>query len=226
MRGRVMALYSIVFLGSTPIGGPIAGWLSQAIDPRAALVLPGASGVIAAVGARAAFARASAATPRHAGERPCEAIPPARPRGVRRRRRRMAGRHAIAPQPGCPDQLDRLQGRGRLDVEAHPVALLDRGHRPLAVSPRRARSGSRSPRRPRRPGETATRARRRSSAKAPIGHSRRNAIRPGLSVGSEVAVRADASARDIASPARGELPRRAPRTAASVHQPPAKISVA
>ena len=41
MRGRVMALYSIVFLGSTPIGGPIAGWLSEAIDPRAALVLAG-----------------------------------------------------------------------------------------------------------------------------------------------------------------------------------------
>ncbi len=38
MRGRVMALYSIVFLGSTPIGGPIAGFLSQSIDPRAALV--------------------------------------------------------------------------------------------------------------------------------------------------------------------------------------------
>ena len=41
MRGRVMALYSIVFLGSTPIGGPITGWLSQSIDPRAGLVLAG-----------------------------------------------------------------------------------------------------------------------------------------------------------------------------------------
>ncbi len=55
MRGRVMALYSIVFLGSTPIGGPIAGWLSQSIDPRAALVMAGAAGLVAAVGARAAF---------------------------------------------------------------------------------------------------------------------------------------------------------------------------
>jgi MFS family permease len=55
MRGRVMALYSIVFLGSTPIGGPIAGWLSQTIDPRAALVMTGAAGLIAAIGARAAF---------------------------------------------------------------------------------------------------------------------------------------------------------------------------
>jgi MFS family permease len=55
MRGRVMALYSIVFLGSTPIGGPLAGWLSQSIDPRAALVMAGGAGLAAAVGARAAF---------------------------------------------------------------------------------------------------------------------------------------------------------------------------
>jgi MFS family permease len=30
LRGRVMALDSVVFLGSTPIGGPLAGWLSEA----------------------------------------------------------------------------------------------------------------------------------------------------------------------------------------------------
>jgi MFS family permease len=57
MRGRVMALYSIVFLGSTPIGGPIAGWLSETIDPRAALVMSGAAALAAALGARAAFSR-------------------------------------------------------------------------------------------------------------------------------------------------------------------------
>ena len=57
MRGRVMALYSMVFLGSAPIGGPIAGWLSQSIDPRAALILAGTAGLAAAVGARAAFNR-------------------------------------------------------------------------------------------------------------------------------------------------------------------------
>ena len=33
MRGRVMALYSVVFLGSTPIGGPLAGWVAQAAEP-------------------------------------------------------------------------------------------------------------------------------------------------------------------------------------------------
>jgi len=40
-RGRVMALYGIVFLGSTPFGAPIAGWLGQAIGPRREFVLMG-----------------------------------------------------------------------------------------------------------------------------------------------------------------------------------------
>jgi MFS family permease len=37
MRGRVMALYSILFLGSTPLGGPLSGWLAQRFDTRAAI---------------------------------------------------------------------------------------------------------------------------------------------------------------------------------------------
>jgi MFS family permease len=57
MRGRVMALYSIVFLGSTPIGGPLAGWLSQAYDPRVALLLAGIAGLSAAWAARVSLAR-------------------------------------------------------------------------------------------------------------------------------------------------------------------------
>jgi MFS family permease len=55
MRGRVMALYSVVFLGSTPIGGPLAGWLAQSYDPRAALLLAAASGLLAAWVARISF---------------------------------------------------------------------------------------------------------------------------------------------------------------------------
>jgi MFS family permease len=57
MRGRVMALYSVVFLGSTPIGGPLAGWLSQSYDPRFALLLAAISGLSAAWAARVCFAR-------------------------------------------------------------------------------------------------------------------------------------------------------------------------
>jgi MFS family permease len=61
MRGRVMALYSVVFLGSTPIGAPLAGWLSEAIDPRAALVMAGVAGIVAGLLARTAFARVATA---------------------------------------------------------------------------------------------------------------------------------------------------------------------
>lgn len=63
MRGRVMALYSVVFLGSTPIGGPLVGWISQAADPRIALALGGAAALLAGMVARTAFARAKAAAP-------------------------------------------------------------------------------------------------------------------------------------------------------------------
>jgi MFS family permease len=57
MRGRVMALYSVVFLGSTPIGGPLTGWLSEAYDPRVALLLAAIAGLSAAWAAHASFAR-------------------------------------------------------------------------------------------------------------------------------------------------------------------------
>jgi MFS family permease len=39
MRGRVMALWSVVYLGSTCLGGPIVGWVSEHAGPRAGLAL-------------------------------------------------------------------------------------------------------------------------------------------------------------------------------------------
>ncbi|MBK5110848.1 MAG: MFS transporter [Thermoleophilia bacterium] len=48
MRGRVMALYTVVFLGSTPIGGPLAGWISETYDPRYSLALAAFAGLLAA----------------------------------------------------------------------------------------------------------------------------------------------------------------------------------
>ncbi len=47
MRGRVMALYSVAFMGSTPVGGPVVGWVGQAVGPRAALVLGGVTAIAA-----------------------------------------------------------------------------------------------------------------------------------------------------------------------------------
>jgi MFS family permease len=41
MRGRVMALYFVLFLGSTPIGAPLLGWIAETFTPRAALALGG-----------------------------------------------------------------------------------------------------------------------------------------------------------------------------------------
>ena len=49
MRGRVLALQAMVFLGSTPIGGPLLGFVSEAFGPRAGVLLGG----LAAVGAAA-----------------------------------------------------------------------------------------------------------------------------------------------------------------------------
>ena len=39
MRGRVMSLWAVAFLGSTPIGGPIAGFVSEHAGGRAGLLL-------------------------------------------------------------------------------------------------------------------------------------------------------------------------------------------
>jgi len=57
MRGRVMALYSVVFLGSTPIGAPLTGWLAETYDPRIALLLAGVTGLAAAWAAHISFSR-------------------------------------------------------------------------------------------------------------------------------------------------------------------------
>ena len=48
MRGRVLALQAIVFLGSTPIGGPILGVICEAFGARAGLVVGGLAGLAAA----------------------------------------------------------------------------------------------------------------------------------------------------------------------------------
>lgn len=49
-RGRVMAIYMAIFLGGTPIGAPIIGWLGDAIGPRSTLLFGGGANLIAVVG--------------------------------------------------------------------------------------------------------------------------------------------------------------------------------
>jgi MFS family permease len=55
MRGRVMGLYSVVFLGSTPIGAPLVGWLAEIAGPRAGMALGGAAALTAAALATVAY---------------------------------------------------------------------------------------------------------------------------------------------------------------------------
>ncbi len=97
MRGRVMALYSVVFLGSTPIGGPLTGWLAQTYDPRVALLLAGASGLGAAWAARVWLTRFARGGPAGAARRTLPAfVRRARPAGPQPPSRR------TPPIPGTP----------------------------------------------------------------------------------------------------------------------------
>jgi MFS family permease len=49
MRGRVMALWAVAFPGSTPIGGPVAGVVTDHFGGRAGLVLGAAACLVAAL---------------------------------------------------------------------------------------------------------------------------------------------------------------------------------
>ena len=71
MRGRVMALFSVAFLGSTPIGGPIVGWVSEQLGPRAGLWLGGIATLAVTTVAIAGLRRrqrAESSTPQEIGE--------------------------------------------------------------------------------------------------------------------------------------------------------------
>lgn len=48
-RGRVMGLYTLVFMGTTPIGAPMVGWAATAFGPRAAIWVGGAGSLLAAL---------------------------------------------------------------------------------------------------------------------------------------------------------------------------------
>jgi MFS family permease len=61
MRGRVMALWSVAFLGSTPIGGPLIGWVAETFSPRWALAV-GAAAALAAAALGAVALRRQRAT--------------------------------------------------------------------------------------------------------------------------------------------------------------------
>jgi MFS family permease len=49
MRGRVMALWAVAFMGTTPIGGPLIGWITTETNARVGLGVGAASCFIAAL---------------------------------------------------------------------------------------------------------------------------------------------------------------------------------
>src|SRR3954447_440068 len=58
MRGRVMALYFVCFMGGTPLGAPLIGWVSEHLGAPWGLVLGGSVVVVTGIGAGLFLARA------------------------------------------------------------------------------------------------------------------------------------------------------------------------
>lgn len=76
MRGRVLALLAVVFLGSTPVGGPISGWISEEFGARWALGLGAATSLLAgALTLRALRSRPPADRARSTGAFPVDPSP-------------------------------------------------------------------------------------------------------------------------------------------------------
>ena len=63
VRGRVMGLYMLAFVGGTPLGGPVIGWITDAFGARVGMAVCGLLPLLAAVvvaGVLARHARAAA----------------------------------------------------------------------------------------------------------------------------------------------------------------------
>jgi MFS family permease len=50
MRGRVLSLWQVAFQGTTPVGGPLIGWVIAASNPRVGLAVGAASALAAGIG--------------------------------------------------------------------------------------------------------------------------------------------------------------------------------
>ena len=58
VRGRVMGLYMLVFLGGAPLGSPLTGWVAEQFGARMSLIAGGVISFLAAVVAAVLLARA------------------------------------------------------------------------------------------------------------------------------------------------------------------------
>jgi len=57
VRGRVMSLYMLAFVGGTPLGGPVVGWITDAFGARVGMAFCGLVPLLAAVGVAVVLAR-------------------------------------------------------------------------------------------------------------------------------------------------------------------------
>jgi MFS family permease len=70
VRGRVMGLYMLAFVGGTPLGGPTIGWITSTFGPRAGMAVCGLVPMIAAVGVAVALRRKAVNEPQIARPEP------------------------------------------------------------------------------------------------------------------------------------------------------------
>jgi len=90
MRGRVMGLYMLVFLGGAPIGSPLVGWAAEVFGPRVSLLAGGVISVLATAVIGLMLARSR-------GARVREYLRPAR-LGIERGRAARRGARGVAEQ--------------------------------------------------------------------------------------------------------------------------------
>lgn len=76
MRGRVMALYLMCFMGGTPVGAPIIGWVAGAFGPRWGLLGGGLICLLSAVVIAVFIARRRGLTPADLTDRVSIAVHP------------------------------------------------------------------------------------------------------------------------------------------------------
>lgn len=76
LRGRVMAIYMAIFMGGTPVGAPIVGWVADTFGPRWAMGVGAASGFAAALVGLAYLVKYRGLRVRFSGVRPRVVLAP------------------------------------------------------------------------------------------------------------------------------------------------------
>jgi MFS family permease len=63
MRGRVMALYMAVFMGGTPIGAPVIGWIGEVYGARATILIGAITSMVVGISVAVVLMRRRHITP-------------------------------------------------------------------------------------------------------------------------------------------------------------------